>query len=317
MAQKFNRTYLLKVDVDPTTIIGDAANANGISPLPQNTETITMPFTCEFTVTREVLAQSSTATIRIYNLSQPTRDRLYKDPFWSTQKRYLEFYAGYLGQSKQEGFMPRIFYGLLLSCTSWREGVNTITEFQATSMAFDVPNADDNLTVTAGQTAKEVLRRLNARMPGINPEPIIGDSFATVTYPKAFVLSGKVWQSIRMVSNGLAVVDNNTMTALNDNEAVTSTIPLINSASGIIGTPKRGQFGVEVTLIFEPRFTLQQVVQLQSTFNQNLSGTYKVYGFKHTGIISPRVGGNLQTNVTLFRPGLNYDPFVIQPSPAV
>ncbi len=317
MAQKFNRTYQLKVDVDPATIVGDAANANGISPLPKNTETITMPFTCEFTVVRETLAQSSTATIRIYNLSQPTRDRLYKDPFWSTQKRYLEFYAGYLGESKDEGFMPRIFYGLLLSCTSWREGVNSITEFQATSMAFDATNADDDLTVPAGQTAKEVLRRLNARMPGINPQPIVGDSFATITYPGAFVLSGKVWQSIRQVSNGLAVLDNNTLVALSDNEAARSPIPLISSASGIIGTPKRGQYGVEVTLIFEPRFTLQQIVQLQSEFNPNLSGTYKIYGFRHSGIISPRVGGNLQTEVTLFRPGLNYDPFVIQPSPAL
>ncbi len=318
MAQKFNRTYLLKVDVDPAMTTDPDLNANGISSLPQHTETITLPFSCEFTVECRTLAQSSTATIRIYNLSQPTRDRLYKDPYWqTTTRRYLEFYGGYLGESKDEGFMPRIFYGMLLSCVSWRDGVNSITEFQATSMVWESPNADTNLTIAAGENAKNVLRKLNARMPGISPQPVIGESFVRHTYPTPFVLQGKVWQAIRQVSNGLAVIQNNTLVALNDDEVIQSSIPLINSSSGIIGTPKRGQYGVDLVMIFEPRLVLSQLVQLESSFNRNLNGTYKVFGYKHGGTISPRVAGNLQTELTLSRPGINYDPAVVLPSPAL
>lgn len=299
MATKFDRRYVLKVDVDPTTVTSG-------EPVPQSTETITLPYTCEFSMSRQVLAASSDITIRIFNLNESTRTRLYKDPYWPMSKRFLEFSAGYADFP-----LPRIFYGLLLSCTSYRDGVNSITEFQATSMAFDAPLADENLNLPPGQTAAQILRLLNAKMPGINPKPLIGPSFDKIIYPGPYAHMGKVWQAIRMVSNGFAIVDNNTVVALNDNEAVAAPIPVLNSSSGILNTPKRGQFGAEVSMIFEPRLTMQQVVQLDSSFNTNLNGTYKVYGFKHAGTISPRVCGTLTTDATLFRPGLNYNPFIV------
>ena len=310
MDQKFDRRYKLRVEVAPQSVPASDAL------LGTQTATIELPYTCEFTVERMTLATNQTATIRIINLRQATRDLLYKDPFWSLENRFVEFYAGY------RDFMPLIFYGKLVQCVSWREGVNNVTEIQATSMVFDAKNANIQKTFAASPevTAPYILRELNRAMPGVNPKPVIGKigpldkSGNPVPIPKAVSFDGPVWPYIQQVSNGRAVLDNNTMLALGDNEVVSVGIPLINSASGIIGTPKRGQNGVEVSLIFEPRFTLQQVVQLKSEFNDNLSGTYKVQGFRHSGTISPRVGGNYQTDALFWRPGLRYDPDVIQPS---
>jgi len=286
MAQKFDRRYKLVVDLDPRS-----------SPPGADKATIELPFTCEFTVTRQTLASGQTATIRIFNLKDQTRNALYKDPFDTTVIRYLQFFAGYAD------FMPQVFYGLIQQAISWRDGVNTITEFTCNSMEFAAPNAQVDLTVAPGATAAQILALLNQRLPGFSTQPVIG-RFPAV-FPRATVLSGGVWQIVQQVSNGLAIVDNNRLIALNDNEAVANaSIPLLNAASGILGTPKRGQQGVEVSMIFEPRLTLQQVVQLQSTFNPIFDGTYKVQGFKHAGTISPRVCGNCQTECTLFRPGI-------------
>ena len=302
MTQKFDRRYRLLVDPNPN------AFPPGANPPPV---AIALPYSMEFTVNRQTLATGQDATIRILNLAGATRDQLYKDPWWTTQQRYLTLFAGY------KDFMPRIFYGLLMSCISWREGVSTITEFKANSLLFDINAADADLAIAPNATASAILARLNQALPGASPNPIIG-RFPAV-YPRAYVLSGKIWQNIQAVSNGLAVMDNGTLTALNDDEAVANaSLPLISSASGIIGTPKRGQQAVELSLIFEPRFTLLQVVQLQSAFSPVFNGTYKVQGFRHAGTISHHVAGPLQTDVTLFRPGQGpFAPSLVSPSPTL
>ena len=53
-------------------------------------------------------------------------------------------------------------------------------------------------------------------------------------------------------------------------------------------------------MLFEPRLTLGQIINLQSTTNKQYNGLYKVVGFTHRGTISPAVCGDLRTTVNLF-----------------
>lgn len=53
-------------------------------------------------------------------------------------------------------------------------------------------------------------------------------------------------------------------------------------------------------MLFEPRLTIGQQVQLQSQTNRIFNGMYKVMGFEHSGMISPAVGGDCKSSVSLW-----------------
>ena len=109
---KFNRTYSLFCEVGPYT---KPETANG-STVPnnqvfqryaQNSVTIQPPYTIEFSIKREILATAQTATFKIYNLAEKTRDVIYKEWFNGADYASIQFRAGYENQ-----FVPLIFKGL-------------------------------------------------------------------------------------------------------------------------------------------------------------------------------------------------------------
>lgn len=81
-----------------------------------------------------------------------------------------------------------------------------------------------------------------------------------------------------------------------------------------MNTPTLEQSFVHCEMIFEPRLVIGQTIALETSTGDNnapgslapagtasapLSNVYKVTGFTHRGIISPVVGGELITEVTL------------------
>ncbi len=58
---------------------------------------------------------------------------------------------------------------------------------------------------------------------------------------------------------------------------------------------------IEFDMIFEPRFTVAQIIELQSETNRILNGDYKVMGFVHQGLISPSVDAPRITHVSLWK----------------
>lgn len=310
---KFYPVYVLRSETKPSAVPDEQGFTDGTNVI--TIDSRVQPFTCEFSIVNETFANAQTATIRIKNLGPATRRACLKAAWNQQAYQFIEFYAGYSSMGA-----PLVFNGLILQCTSWRDGVDVVTEWQATSLFGIAPSNEADFVVPAGSTLQFVLQKLNQAMPGASPNPVIGPSFAGITIPRAFVQSGKVWSNIRQASNGLGLIDNGTLKVLNDNEAAQSTIAVINNQSGIIGTPRflgGSQIGIEVTMLFEPRFTLQQIVQLESLFDDNLNGLYKVYGFRHQGIISPRVAGDRTTTVTLFRPPGGIAPIPVAPLPAL
>lgn len=273
---KFGRNYTLKVEV---------AGKNHVD--------ITLPFSCEFIVNRETLAASQTATFRVFNLAEKTRNQLYKDRFNTTEFRAVQFYAGYQDNT------PRIFNGTILQCYSERQGVNFITTIECYCGAFPMANSFTSTTKAAQETQAEIIAALNKDLVGITDLPIIGLDFKRHGF-RGQVFMGNTWQAILKISDGYAIIDNGQLKVLGPLEAIKGNIDVITSASGLLGTPKRTNQMIEVEMIFEPRFTLGQIIVLDSQANEIFNNEYKIVGIVHRGMISPSVAGECQTTASLW-----------------
>ncbi len=286
-AQKFTRACKLSIETT-TQAYGpdfDSATNNNIVIPPE--------FSIEFEVVRKSAASSQTATFKIYNLGDKTRRLIFADRFDAQNRpRYIQFRAGY------EGFTPLIFNGQIKEASSKRQGVDMITTIECFDGGLAMAAGFSAVTVVGGTPLSEVLANLAAQMPNTSGKPIVGNFTGSSVRGK--VLFGNTWNIIRQESEGLAIIDNGQVKILQPNEAIASDIPVITSASGLLGTPARSGALIEFDMLFEPRLTLGQIVQLESTTNNLYNGTYKVLGFTHSGMISPSVCGPAKTSVQLW-----------------
>lgn len=290
--QKFDRVYSLSVEVD-----------DGVNTSPLRREftankslTITLPITLEFDIVRQGLASAQTATFKLYNLSAKTRNAIQKDYYNFTQLRAIQFRAGYY--SPAGDFKPLVFNGTVKTAYSYRRGVDFITEIEAYDGGFAMSNVNNvSFTLEAGATGRDTLLRLSKLMnlPGA---PIIGN-FPTVN-KRGEVMFGNAWQLIQQKSGFLACIDNGQVKALALKEVIAGSIPVISKQTGLLGSPQRGDSRLEFEMIFEPRLTLFQLVKLESESQPLYNRNWKVYGLRHSGTISPRVGGEAITKVSLW-----------------
>jgi hypothetical protein len=284
---KFNPTAILKVETAPDAR-GESTN-------------ITIPDHCtiEFAISRQSLSSSQRGTFNIKGLAPEERDAIFKDRFNTADVRAIQFYAGY------GTFAPLIFNGQVFQAYSEKpEGAPEVTTsidafdggFQQTNgftSGWGVPNQ----AIPPGTSAADVINQLGASLPYISGPPIVG-SFPQENL-RHEVLFGNTWSLIQAKCGGVAVIDNATVKALNLNEAIDMAIPLINSDTGLLGSPRRSGYLVEWDTLFEPRLTLFQLVEIQSLVNPKFNGTFKVMGFTHRGTISPAVAGDNRTTFSV------------------
>lgn len=291
--EKFNRVYSLKIEVDDgvnTSPLREEFRAN------KNIE-ITLPYTVEFEISRQNLSSAQTGSFRVFGLGEHIRNAIQKDIFQFTQLRAIQFRAGY--DSPSGKFMPIVFNGTVKTAYSWREGTTWITEIEAYDGGWQMANGFNvSLNQAPGATAAQTIAQLSRLLPYQAGNPIVG-SFPT-TNKRGEVLFGNIWDLILQKSNGLAVIDNGQVKALNFQEVIQGEIPIITSETGLLGSPKRTTSTLEFEMIFEPRLTLGQVVELQSKTNPRFNRKWKIIGFEHRGTISPSVAGDCITSVRLW-----------------
>lgn len=289
-AQKFTRAC--KLSIETTT----QAYGTDFDSRVNNNLVIPPEFSIEFEVLRKSAATSQTATFKVYNLGERTRRLIFADRFDAINRpRAIQFRAGY------ESFTPLIFSGQIKEASSKRQGVDMITTIECFDGGLAMAAGFSAVTVTGGTPLKDTLAQLAGQMPNTSGKPIVGNFTGSSIRGK--VLFGNTWNIIRQESQGLAIIDNGQVKILQPNEAIASDIPVITSASGLLGSPARSGSLIEFDMLFEPRLTLGQIVQLESTTNAIYNGTYKVMGFTHSGMISPSVCGPAKTSVQLWLGG--------------
>lgn len=283
---KFGRTYCLTI---ATNDGGQIQIAN--------------PFTLEFYI-QQGLNSLNTAVFKIKNLSSVTRTRLFKDWFPPSQDkdfRPITLNAGY-GTSQ-----PEVFVGTVRDCTSYKlsGSVDVITEINCFGSAFAVNNAFTSRTIGSIQnppTRGQVISALVDDLGGTVAVGKIG-SFPG-TYPRGRTIVGPTWTALQTETGNKCYIYNGKVYALQDTETIDDEIFAIDDNSGLLGTPKRSQSYVIVEILFEPRFKVGQLCQLNSQVIQVFNNRYKVMSFVHSGIISDAVGGNCKTTVNFLSASL-------------
>lgn len=275
--QKFIRRYSLLIET---------ADGNHV--------TIPGDVTLQFEILRNSLASSNTAKFTLLNLGPETRNLIYKDRYQTTVFRAVQLRAGY------KDFMPLVFNGGILQAYSESAGsssdVVTTIECYDGGIAFNA--GFTSMTIGAGQSATQVIKTLASTLPYLTAAPIVGNFPAT--NKRAEVIWGNTWRKIQEKSGGFANVDNGQVKVLNLNEVIEGPIPLINADTGLLGAPKRSDALIEIELLFEPRITVGQALALQSEINPLFNGVYKVQGFSHRGVISPRTDEATTTTAQLW-----------------
>lgn len=271
---KFQRNYKLYVD----TSDGDQI-------------LIQPPFSIEFDVNRNVLASTNTSSVKIYNLSQETRNSIYKDQIDLTTYRSMKLDAGY-GDS-----LSTIFKGNIKQCYSVREGVNFMTTIEGLDGGFAFLNGNTEVNVPKGTPLNGVLETIIQSLPKVN-RGAVGNF--TSSSKRSNTFSGNTAELLSELSGGGFFIDLEKCYILGDDECITGSIVVITSDSGLLGTPRREQTAITFDMIFEPRLLIGQLVVLNSSTDQNFNGPRKVISVHHRGMISDSVCGSATTSVGLW-----------------
>lgn len=257
------------------------------------------PITIDFSIHRRAMASSNVANIKIYNLSEATRNLLYKDFTDFLCMRKITLRAGY------EEPLPIILEGNVLWCISYRMAGSTdfITEIEAFDYSFATVNSYSKISRQNKIQKQEIVDQLVKDICAMGPQEARVRRGAIRTFAGEVynsVMMGNSWELLRQWTDHSCFIDNGTLNILNDNEYFGDTAFLIDSFSGLLGTPKRSEGYVEVEMLFEPSILIGQMARLDSESQTMFNGDYKVVGILHEGRISGAMGGSCSTKVSLW-----------------
>lgn len=247
------------------------------------------PFTIAFNVKRSTLGTLNTMQLSIYNLKPSTRDQIFQDRFNPGNYKRIILQAGY-------DQLSTIFIGNIFQANSERNGSDIITSIDARDGGFDTGGTLSNLTIDTG-SVQDVVRALANDFENVTAGTIAGDT--ETQFRKPVVLNGNTFSLIKKYTKNKAFIDLEQVNYLSDDEVVEGVLPVINSETGMLGTPKRDNAYLTIKTLFEPRIVMGQLLEVQSSTAPVYDGQYKVIGVTHSGVISDSIGGNCESTFEL------------------
>lgn len=252
------------------------------------------PFTMEFDIIRNSYASANVCSIRIYNLSEKTRNLIKKDRWESGVFKDVVLAAGYGSK------IPVIFVGNVTQAWSVREGSNYITQIECFDGGEAFATSDTSAEFPAGTSYNTIIGSLVKTLPNTKVGKI--SSFPGVV-PKGISLSGCAIDLINQISGNGLFIDLGVVHVLKDKDTINEPIYEISSDTGLLGTPIVEEQYLVFDILFEPNLKIGQQVKLNSITNKTYNKEYKVVGIKHRGVISEVVCGDAKTTVEVFANG--------------
>ena len=227
----------------------------------------------DFDIEKVIKSEPNNATIEIYNLNDSNRDLLTSKEF-----NRVELYVGYVSDSPK-----LIFKGDIVKVVNEKEDLDIITLLKCADGYKAYTQSKTMRTMSAGQTDNDFV------------EQALKDfkvARGSVELPNDRALPrGKVFMcDTREVLDKVAK-NNNADWSIQDNELVI--LPkekaldegfIISSDTGMIGSPRKTDKGIEVTTLCNPEYKIGGLVQIQSRFKEH-SGDFKIQSIRHTGDI--------------------------------
>jgi hypothetical protein len=224
--------------------------------------------------------------------------------------RTIELKAGY-GANQ-----ATIFYGNVLQATSTR--VSGSTEFMTEIVGFDgggaIANAFSSKSYGPGVSRDGVISDIANDLLNIGDVSLgrIDPLFGSNNYQRGRPLSDKSWKLLQLETGNRAFIDNGRLYVLADSNYSNADILVVNSASGLLGTPVRGETMVSVNILFEPNVQIGQGVQLISESEPVYNGIWRCQGLSHRGVISGAVCGEVVTKLDLLTSNTSFETIAQQ-----
>ena len=191
--------------------------------------------------------------------------------------------------------MTIIFNGNIWSAYSHRKGVNIITHIHAID-GLSTQSALIHTTLQSGTTLQQVIQNLTNSIPDLKSGT---QNLQEYTFNRPLVLNGNSYKLLKTYSDNNVFVDMKTVNIMNVNDVIEGFVPLITDESGLLSTPERRDATLTINMIFEPRLLIGQVIEVESNIAPQFDGQYKVFGLKHSGIISDSIAGTCVTTIQM------------------
>lgn len=287
MASKFGRRF--RVTIDPKDGLPNIV--------------VEMPMTIQFWLKRDTLASLNNISIDIYNLSEESRRRTYQDRFNLDSVTVNGVPQGRRTIKLEIGYetLYEVYSGTIFSASTARQGTNLITRIEGLTGVYDIASSLTFQTIAAGEPLSSLFKTLVGQFPTLKIGAI-GNWPQIINRPAT--LNGKTWDLIKQYAQpGQTFIDNDKVYILQPNEVLqTPVIPLIDSSTGLLGTPRREQALLIVDTLLDAGIQVNQLVELFTTVEPAYNGQYSVAGIEHKGVISGSVSGECRSTFTLLAP---------------
>ena len=264
--------------------------------------TVRPPITIEFDIDRHPWSSSSSANIKIYNLSEETRSGIFQD-WWTQPQGGANLKAGYRYES---GGISTIFDGIMIYAHSTRRGSEIITQLECQDLQLVTLQHESSvsLSLDSGRTKSEILKQLFKDLGYSNwiIDPVYESS--PYTGNRGLSLIGNTLQICSDIvgSSGMFFVDRGLPIAISYGSAIyNSGFSTISKETGLLNLPVAAKNIVMAQLLFTPQIQVGQYIKMNGYQDKHYDGDYVVIGVRHSGIISETHDSHTTTTVTLSR----------------
>lgn len=240
------------------------------------------PMRISFSASKSVSGGLNSLTCRIYNLQPSNRLALTKDAE-GKEVIPLSLHIGY------EGTTALIFKGTVFRGLNFREGPDFVTELESLDGGAQVLGTFVSATVRGKDRAVDAVRtaaglgrgKLTEQAPLVRPRVLVG---ATARLLDDLLEDGATWY-----------VDDEQLYMLKSDEVISSFVPVVNAATGLLNTPTREQSKVTFDTLMNPTLRIGGLCKLESQSAPHMNGLYRIIEMGYSG---DNYGANWNMSVT-------------------
>ena len=188
----------------------------------------------EFDIDKDLTQQTNKSSIKIYNLTEATCEKLEVDDI------VCELQVGY----SEDAGLRRIFLGNITYATTRREGPDKVTELELSDGQESLRDTVVSLGYAAGVSAKTVLNDVAAQMSVTTQ---IAPDMEFATYPAGFSFVGKGRDCLSKIldaSGATWSIQNGMLQVIMAGGSTNVQALVFSAASGLVGSPERIVKGV-------------------------------------------------------------------------
>ena len=259
----------------------------------RSTVSVMPPMRVSFSANKSVSGGLNKLTVRIYNLKESNRLALVKDADArdpAQLKRIgISFRVGY------EGSLKLLFKGTVHRGSNSREGADMVTELECLDGGHDflagytnktVKGKDQAVTAILGDLPNTARGKITALSPITRPRILVGPSARLID---ELIGDDETWY-----------IDDERLYIVKAGEVVSSFIPVVNAASGLLNTPTREQSKITFDTLLNPTLKIGGLCSLVSSTAPHLNGVYKIESMGYNG---DNYGANWSQSVTALLAG--------------